>query len=68
MNILGDIFFRWMFFHVLEGKEQMEVGGEKKEVCKDKIVYSPAKKYIVGIISQNNPLRIMVAKIPKPIE
>ena len=57
-----------MFFHVLEGKEQMEVGGEKKEVCKDKIVYSPAKKYIVGIISQNNPLRIMVAKIPKPIE
>lgn len=57
-----------VFFYVLEGKGIVEVGDEKKEVCKDSIVHSPAKIVHCWFNKSENPLRILVAKTPKPKE
>ena len=56
------------FFYVLEGKGIVEVGDEKKEVGKDTIVHSPAKIMHCWYNESDKPLRIMVAKTPKPKE
>jgi len=57
-----------VFFYVLEGKGIVEVGDEKKEVSKDTIVHSPAKIVHCWYNKSDSPLRIMVAKTPKPKE
>jgi quercetin dioxygenase-like cupin family protein len=57
-----------VFFYVLEGKGIVEVGEEKKEVEKDSIVHSPAKIVHCWHNESDNPLRILVAKTPKPKE
>lgn len=57
-----------VFFYVLEGKGIVEVGEEKKEVEKDSIVHSPAKIIHCWYNESNDPLRILVAKTPKPAE
>ncbi len=57
-----------VFFYVLEGKGIVEVGEEKKEVKKDSIVHSPAKIAHCWDNESENPLRILVTKIPKPKE
>ena len=57
-----------VFFFVLEGKGVVEVGSEKREVEKDSIVHSPAKVVHCGYNESGEPLRIMVAKTPKPKE
>ncbi len=56
------------FFYVLEGKGIVEVGEEKKEVEKDSIVHSPAKIVHCWYNESDIPLRILVAKTPKPKE
>jgi quercetin dioxygenase-like cupin family protein len=57
-----------VFFYVLEGKGIVEVGDEKKEVEKDSIVHSPAKIIHCWYNKSDKPLRILVAKTPKPKE
>jgi quercetin dioxygenase-like cupin family protein len=57
-----------VFFYVLEGTGIVEVGEEKKEVEKDSIVHSPAKIVHCWYNESNDPLRILVAKTPKPKE
>ena len=57
-----------VFFYVLEGKGVVEVGDEKKEVEKDSIVHSPAKIVHCWYNKSDSPLRILVAKTPKPKE
>lgn len=57
-----------VFFYVLEGKGIVEIGDEKKEVEKDSIVHSPAKILHCWYNESDKPLRIMVAKTPKPKE
>jgi len=57
-----------VFFYVLDGKGIVEVGDEKKEVGKDTIVHSPAKIVHCWYNESDKPLRIMVAKTPKPKE
>jgi len=57
-----------VFFYVLEGKGILEVGDEKKEVDEDTIVHSPAKIVHCWYNESDKPLRIMVAKTPKPKE
>jgi quercetin dioxygenase-like cupin family protein len=57
-----------VFFYVLEGKGIVEIGNEKKEAKKDSIVHSPAKILHCWYNKSDKPLRIMVAKTPKPKE
>ena len=57
-----------VFFYVLEGEGTVEVGDEKKRVDKDTIVHSPAKIVHCWYNESDKPLRIMVAKTPKPKE
>jgi quercetin dioxygenase-like cupin family protein len=57
-----------VFFYVLEGKGIVEVGEEKKEVEKDSVVHSPAKIVHCWYNESDKPLRILVAKTPKPTE
>lgn len=55
-----------VFFYVLEGKGIVEVGDEKREAEKDAIVHSPAKIIHCWYNESDSPLRILVAKTPKP--
>jgi len=55
-----------VFFYVLEGKGIVEIGDEKKEVCKDTIIHSPAKVIHCWYNKSDSPLRILVAKTPNP--
>lgn len=57
-----------VFFNVLEGKGTVEVGDEKKEVEKDSIIRSPARIVQCWYNTSDKPLRILVAKTPKPKE
>ena len=55
-----------VFFYVLEGKGTVEVDDAKREVEKDSIVHSPAKIVHCWYNKSDKPLRILVAKTPKP--
>jgi quercetin dioxygenase-like cupin family protein len=57
-----------VFFYVLEGKGIVEFGDKKKEVEKDSIVHSPARIIHCWYNESDNPIRILVAKTPKPKE
>ena len=57
-----------VFFYVLEGKGVVEVGDEKQEIEKDSIVHSPARIVHCWYNDSDKPLRILVAKTPKPTE
>jgi quercetin dioxygenase-like cupin family protein len=57
-----------VFFYVLEGKGTVEVGNEKREIEKDSIVHSPAKIIHCWYNTSDKPLRVLVAKTPKPKE
>ena len=57
-----------VFFYVLEGRGVVEIGDEKREVEKDSIVHSPAKMLHCWYNESDKPLRILVAKTPKPKE
>ena len=57
-----------VFFYILEGEGIVEIGEEKKQVKKDSIVHSPAKIVHCWHNESKEPLRILVAKTPKPKE
>lgn len=57
-----------VFFYVLEGTGIVEVGDEQNQVTKDTIIHSPAKIVHCWYNKSDKPLRIMVAKTPKPTQ
>lgn len=57
-----------VFFYVLEGTGIVEIGDERAEVTKDKLVESPAKIPHLWINESNEVFRVLVVKVPKPVE
>ena len=57
-----------VFFYILEGTGVVEVGDEKQEISEDTIVHSPAKIVHCWYNKSDKPLKILVAKTPKPTE
>ena len=57
-----------VFFYVLEGKGIVEIGDEKKEVVSDTLIESPKKILHCWYNESNDILRILVVKVPKPME
>jgi len=57
-----------VFFYVLEGNGIVEVGDEKKEVCSDMLIESPAKIVHCWYNESNEILRILVVKVPRQTE
>ncbi|RLF59922.1 MAG: cupin domain-containing protein [Thermoplasmata archaeon] len=57
-----------VFFYVLEGKGIVEIGDEKKEVGPDTLIESPKKILHCWYNESNEVLRILVVKVPKPME
>jgi len=57
-----------VFFYVLEGEGIIEIGDEKHTVQTDTIIHSPAKIVHCWYNESDKPLRILVAKTPKPKE
>lgn len=57
-----------VFFYVLEGKGIVEIGEEKQLVEKDTLIESPAKIVHCWYNESDEDLRILVIKVPKPLE
>lgn len=57
-----------VFFYVLEGTGIVEIGDEKAEVTKDKLVESPARIPHRWINQSPEVFRVLVVKVPKPTE
>ena len=57
-----------VFFYVLEGRGIIEIGDEKKEVGPDTLIESPAKIVHCWYNEGNEILRILVVKVPRPME
>ena len=57
-----------VFFYVLEGKGVIEIGEETQTVEKDTIIDSPAKIPHCWYNESNSELRVLVVKVPRPIE
>ncbi len=57
-----------VFFYVLEGKGVVEIGDEKQEVVKDTLINSPAKIPHCWYNESEGTLRILVAKVPRPVQ
>lgn len=57
-----------VFFYVLEGTGIVEIGDERAEVTKDKLVESPARIPHRWINESQNIFRVLVVKVPKPTE
>lgn len=57
-----------VFFYVLEGTGIVEIGEERAEVTKDKLVESPARIPHRWINQSTEIFRVLVVKVPKPTE
>lgn len=57
-----------VFFYVLEGTGIVEIGDERAEISKDKLVESPARIPHRWINQSTEVFRVLVVKIPKPTE
>ncbi|ABD41460.1 Cupin 2, conserved barrel [Methanospirillum hungatei JF-1] len=57
-----------VFFYVLEGTGIVEIGDERSEVTKDMLVESPARIPHRWINQSTEIFRVLVVKVPKPIE
>ena len=57
-----------VFFYVLEGTGTVEIGPERAEVTKDKLVESPARIPHLWINESNTVFKVLVVKVPKPTE
>jgi quercetin dioxygenase-like cupin family protein len=55
-------------FYVLEGRGEVEIGEEKETVGQDTLVESPKGIPHLWRNVGDGPLRIMVIKLPKPVE
>lgn len=57
-----------VFFYVLEGTGTVEIGDEKQTVGKDMLVESPARIPHRWINETGSVFRVLVVKVPKPVE
>jgi quercetin dioxygenase-like cupin family protein len=57
-----------VFFYVLEGSGIIEIGDEKQTVGKDMLVESPAKIPHRWSNVSTSVFRVLVVKVPKPVE
>ena len=57
-----------VLFYVLEGKGFVEIGNEKKEVLKDHLIFSPAKKVHRLWNDFDENFSFLVIKVPTPTE
>jgi quercetin dioxygenase-like cupin family protein len=57
-----------VFFYVLEGIGQVEIGDEKQRVSKDMLVESPARIPHTWSNESEEIFRVLVVKVPKPTE
>jgi quercetin dioxygenase-like cupin family protein len=57
-----------VFFYVLEGTGIVEIGDEKKTIGKDMLVESPARIPHRWMNESTAVFRVLVVKVPKPIE
>lgn len=55
-----------VFFYVLEGRGDIEIGDERATVGKDMIVESPAGIPHRWINESNHVFRVLVVKVPRP--
>jgi quercetin dioxygenase-like cupin family protein len=57
-----------VFFYVLEGTGVVEIGNERQTVGKDMLVESPARIPHRWINESASVFRVLVVKVPKPME
>jgi len=57
-----------VFFYVLEGTGIVEIGSERAEVTRDQLVESPARIPHRWINDSSAVFRVLVVKVPKPME
>jgi len=57
-----------VFFYVLEGNGIIEIGNERASIGKDTLVESPAKILHRWINESKEIFRVLVVKVPKPME
>lgn len=57
-----------VFFYVIEGTGVIEIGEEKKQVGQDSLIDSPAKIPHCWYNRSDKVLRILVVKVPRPVE
>jgi mannose-6-phosphate isomerase-like protein (cupin superfamily) len=57
-----------VFFYVLEGRGIVEIGEEKQEVGPDTLIDSPARIPHCWYNESDGPLRVLVTKVPRPVE
>ena len=57
-----------VFFYILEGEGQVEIGDEVQIVAKDAIIDSPAKIPHRLMNPGKEDFRFLVAKVPRPVE
>jgi quercetin dioxygenase-like cupin family protein len=57
-----------VFFYVLEGTGIVEIGDEKEVCSKDTLIESPARIPHRWINESNDIFRVLVVKVPKPVE
>jgi mannose-6-phosphate isomerase-like protein (cupin superfamily) len=58
--------FTDVLFYVLEGCGVVEIGDERKEVCKDTLIESPAGIPHCWYNESDKDLRFLVIKVPRP--
>ena len=57
-----------VFFYVLEGVGQIEIGNEKQDAIADTLIESPAKIPHCWYNNTDKVVRILVVKVPRPTE
>jgi len=57
-----------VFFYVLEGVGQVEIGDERHDVAADTLIDSPAKIPHCWYNNSDKVVRILVVKVPRPTE
>ena len=57
-----------VFFYVLEGTGIIEIGDERAEAAKDSIIESPARIPRRWINESRGDFRVLVVKVPRPVE
>lgn len=57
-----------VFFYVLEGSGVVEIGDERATCTKDMIIESPARIPHRWINEGSGVFRVLVVKVPKPVE
>lgn len=57
-----------VLFYVLEGNGIVEIGEESREISKDQLIFSPARKVHRLLNKSSATFRFLVIKVPTPTE